>query len=161
MNSSLNPSSKISREFRSLSSKDIHPTWGQSLGRRMSQQSFRNEDSTTHPSSAKCLWVKARRSAALPVPSHTTTGSLSFTVSHTERMTLGPPSTTSPTTGTPCPEPVSDDKQHQIVTKERYPQCQFPDSSLSIARVYSLLELAILFFDLGLLSSRPSQKLGL
>lgn len=129
----------------------------------MSQQSFRNEDSTTHPSSAKCLWVKARRSAALPVPSHTTTGSLSFTVSHTERMTLGPPSTTSPTTGTPCPEPVSDDKQHQIITKECYPQSAMPiprHKSFNY-RVYSLLELAILFFDSGLLSSRPSQKLGL
>lgn len=86
------------------------------------EHTFRNEDSTTHPSSAKCLWVKARRSAALPVPSHTTTGSLSFTVSHTERMTLGPPSTTSPTTGTPCLEPISDDKQYQTVTKEPHQQ---------------------------------------
>lgn len=124
------------------------------------------EESTTHPSSARCLWVKARRSAALPVPSHTTTGSLSLTVSHTARMALGPPSTTSPTTGTPCLEPVSENKQYQSVTEKPYAgQASillswtqvFQSPQIPATRAPPLPSLT----HSGFPSLRPSQKLAL
>lgn len=71
---------------------------------------------STHIISAVCLCMKAMRSAALPVPSHTTTGTagFSFRYSHTVRISFGPPSTSSPTKGTPCPIPIS--KQAEAVT---------------------------------------------
>ena len=60
-----------------------------------------------HLSTAVCLCTNASRSAALPVPSNTTTGTggTLVTYSRTRHGTPGPPSTTTHTTGTPWHSP--------------------------------------------------------
>lgn len=68
-----------------------------------------------YPPSSEYLCPKAKMSEALPLPSHTTTGTggVSLRYSSTMEMTLGPPSTMRATTGTPWPIPARDNKWEQ------------------------------------------------
>lgn len=61
----------------------------------------------THPSSSLYLCAKEIMSEALPLPSHTTTGTggSSLRLSRTMEITLGPPSKIRQTRGTPWPKP--------------------------------------------------------
>lgn len=63
----------------------------------------------SYPPSSQYLCAKDRISEARPLPSQMTTGTggSSRRYSKTTDITLGPPSTTSPTTGTPCPSPAT------------------------------------------------------
>lgn len=63
---------------------------------------------TAYPPSSEYLCPKAKMSEALPLPSHTTTGTggVSLRYSSTMEITLGPPSTIRATTGTPWPIPA-------------------------------------------------------
>lgn len=64
--------------------------------------------SKSYPPSSEYLCANDRISDARPLPSHITTGrgGSSRRHSNTMEITLGPPSTMSPTTGTPCPSPA-------------------------------------------------------
>lgn len=73
----------------------------------------------SYPSSRVYLCVNANRSAALPLPSHTTTGTggESVTYSNTERIVLAPPSNTTHITGTPRPfTPLAETEKGNNVT---------------------------------------------
>lgn len=61
-----------------------------------------------YPPSSEYLCAKDRMSDARPLPSQITTGRGGSSRRHSKTMeiTLGPPSTMSPTTGTPCPSPA-------------------------------------------------------
>lgn len=63
----------------------------------------------SYPPSSEYLCAKDRMSEARPLPSQTTTGTggSSRRYSRTMETTFGPPSTTRPTTGTPCPSPAT------------------------------------------------------
>ena len=63
----------------------------------------------SYPPSSEYLCAKDRTSEARPLPSQTTTGTggSSRRYSRTMEITFGPPSTTRPTTGTPCPSPAT------------------------------------------------------
>jgi len=64
--------------------------------------------SKSYPPSSEYLCANDRISDARPLPSHITTGRGGSSRRHSRTMeiTLGPPSTMSPTTGTPCPSPA-------------------------------------------------------
>lgn len=63
----------------------------------------------SYPPSSQYLCAKDKMSEARPLPSQTTTGTggSSLRYSRTIDTTLGPPSTTRPTTGTPWPSPAT------------------------------------------------------
>lgn len=73
--------------------------------------------SESYPPSSEYLCANDRISDARPLPSHITTGKGGSSRRHSKTMeiTLGPPSTMSPTTGTPCPSPA---KNRRTETKE-------------------------------------------
>lgn len=70
---------------------------------------------SSYPPSSEYLCPKAKMSEALPLPSHTTTGTggVSLRYSSTIEITLGPPSTIKATTGTPWPIPAHENKWQQ------------------------------------------------
>lgn len=78
--------------------------------------------SQSYPPSSEYLCANDRISDARPLPSHITTGRGGSSRRHSRTMeiTLGPPSTISPTTGTPCPSPEkTEQKQKRSVNKTK------------------------------------------